>query len=170
MRPLLEVVDCVLPQCPIQRMSSEQNHLVQALTLDGLHESLGNSVRIGSLEGSEDDLHSGILEDRFELLRELRVTIDDQESLPKKEAVAAVGEVTGNLSHEASIWVWRGACYVHDSAAVFDEEERVVGHEATCSPNLRREKVGTYDHVCMSLDKGPPRSRSVRGWFDAMLL
>ena len=97
---LIQVVLSVLLHCPIERPSTKQDHLVQALTLDGLHESLSDGIRVASLEGSEDDLHSGILEDRFELLRGLEVSLVDQKSLSKKETVPAVGEVTGNLSHE----------------------------------------------------------------------
>ena len=73
-------------------------------------------------------------QDVLELGRELCVAVDHQESLSDKEPILSVGEVPRNLCHEASLWMWRGSCNKYRTACDVDDEQRVVGHQTTCSP------------------------------------
>ncbi|MEM7203906.1 MAG: hypothetical protein AAF628_26825 [Planctomycetota bacterium] len=60
---------------------TEEDHLVQALTLHRSDESLGDRVHIGRLDGRRQERDALVLEDLLELSGELAVPIQDEETL-----------------------------------------------------------------------------------------
>ncbi len=51
---------------------------------------------------------------------------------------------------------WSGSGNMHSAAGNVDDEQRVVGHEATRSPDLGGEEVGGADHIRMRAEESPP--------------
>ena len=82
---------------PTQRRLAEEDHPAQTLRLDGEYESLGVGVAIGSLIGSPDYLHPGMLEREPKTSRELGVPVTDQEPVVGQEPIGGVGQIASDL-------------------------------------------------------------------------
>ena len=81
--------------------------------------------------GDEYGIDTGVLEYPEELLRELRIAVADQEAVGKEEAVNGIGQVPRDLCHERLIRVRSRAGDVDSASLQVDQEERVVGDQAS---------------------------------------
>lgn len=68
----------------VEHRCAEEDHLVQTLVLDRSHPTLGEGVHVGSLNTGADDVDARMAEDLAEGIGELRVSIDDEETLVAK--------------------------------------------------------------------------------------
>ncbi len=155
---------------PAKRSLPEDDHPVEASFLDRAHEPLGVGVAVRSPVRSDYDVDPRVLQLSAELVGELRVSIADQKVMAKEESVNHVSQVAGDLGHEQIVGMACRSSDVDSPSPQVDQEQRVVGDQATWSPHLGREEVGRGDLAPVRLEKGRPRRRAIRRGLDALAL
>src|SRR5215468_2002590 len=74
-----------------------------------------------------------------------------------QESPALPGRVASHLLHPSLVWVARNPGQTDAAALQMDEEQNVVGHQATPSEDLDREEVDPGQHGQMRLNEFLPR-------------
>jgi hypothetical protein len=130
-RPLAVKVSAVFAKRTAQRVFPEEDQVVDALRLYREYPSLCDRVHVRGLETGYDYVHACGVEDGAELHRELRIAVDDEVAHVLQEAVVERAEVAGDLGHEGAVRVRRDPRDVHGAGRVMNDEEHVVGDQAT---------------------------------------
>ena len=147
-----EMPDRVLKRCP-----SEEDHSVQALSLDRAYKPLGEGVQIRRFWRQPNDLDALADESAAEGVGVLRVSIENQVSLAAKEAVLRVGEVPGDLHHPPIVGMGSDARDFHDTAGDVDEEQDVVRDQSSGRPDFNAEEIRRCQTIPVRFEKGRPR-------------
>jgi hypothetical protein len=162
MRAVEVVVRHELLQRSLQVVGAEEDQPFEALSLDGLYKALADGVHVRCHVGRGDDLDAGIAEDAAELVRELRVAVEDHELAGAEEAIDRVGEVARNLRHERIVGVGGDADDLDHAARMANREQHVVRHQPACGPDFGGEEVHRGDGVGVGLQERAPRCRPLR--------
>ena len=103
--------------------------------------SFGKCVTFVSSGWTKHDLDVGFIQHRFEFLRVLRLSIDDQVTLADRKARFAIGKVSSNLQHPLPIWIGSASTNMNQTSLQLDHEQRVIGHQFGSTQHFRREEI-----------------------------
>jgi hypothetical protein len=139
--------------------------------LDRPHKPLGVGVAVRAPRGQADQLYARGLEQRSEVCRIERITVDDQVTEARQRARLGVSEVAGDLRHPTPVGGAGDAGDVNASGLDVDDEQDQVAYEAPASEHLHAEEVRRGDGPPVRLEKGLPRHRlsPERSGLDAVL-
>src|ERR1035441_4908185 len=132
--------------------------MIEALLADSAYESLGVRVGTRRTDRGADLLDADRCEYLVEALRELRVTVADEEPEAPAGILQIRGEVAGHLGHPGAVRVGGGAEDVHCAAVHLDDEQHVVAPE---EHRVDMEEVGGHDTLRLGGEElGPVRTLS----------
>lgn len=107
------VVLKVLINRTAKRLFTQENKVIQALSLNRFHEALGITILLRAPHPGLDDFHSSILQNLPERLRVENVVVADKEpSIPKKPS-QPIGQVPSNLFHDLTVHLATDMRYLH---------------------------------------------------------
>lgn len=133
---LVMVVFGELIDCSAQRVLTKEDHAIQAVFLDRMHEPLGVSVQIRWPWRKTYGCDACILEQLTKSFGVDAVTIENRVPDVHKKTVEGVGHIAANLPDPFPVRVLRNACNVHPLALQLHKEEHVVPGKPYPRPDL----------------------------------
>jgi len=135
---------------------AEDNEMIKAFPLDGLHETLGEGVHVQTSRRGADGLYSIGFKDFFELRGKLGIAVEDQMRGLLWSLAGNHREVASLLGHPNAVWVRCHARDKHAARADMNEEQHEHVDEALGRDNAFREKVAGPERLDVPADEIVP--------------
>src|SRR6266516_6834803 len=138
MRPVTVVMIDVDAEHLLELSPADDQDPVETVTSDGADPALGKRVRFRGLEGCADHFNTLAAEDLVEAVRELAVSIADEEADRCRALRERPGQLAGLLNCRRSARVCGATGQMRAPASQLDEEEHVQPSEPE---RLDREEI-----------------------------
>jgi hypothetical protein len=93
-------LSCGVPK----NLLAEKDHSIETFLLDRAHERFGVGVQVRTSRRQAYWFHAGVAENLAEFCGVLAIAVHQQVSLGAQEAVLAIHQTAGDLSHPRAVW------------------------------------------------------------------
>src|ERR1017187_2593298 len=161
----------VLPDHMLQGAFAEQDELLHAFRLDGLHEPLRKRIQVRGVWRKFHDRDTGGIQDLVEGLGVFGVAVVDQVMRSDKFPLPP-GHIPGDLLHPWLVRVLAHSSENDPTGSHVDEDQYVIGRQAPPRPNLRRDEIRRPQHFPVPTNEIAPCRipSSLRRWPKAVSL